>query len=470
MGEYLATIEKLSWTIKYAEESLKPESRPTNFLMLHKRNKVLYEPLGIVAAITSWNYPLHNIMHPIFAALATGNAIVLKPSERVACSSDYFVSIVRQAIRAAIPQRPGLADVVQLINCWPAEAQYLTKHPLLNHLTFIGSYDIGRTVALSAAENLTQVCLELGGKDPAIVLDNTPEDDLGRIASILTRGVFQAAGQNCIGIERIIIQPCHLGKLLKMLEARVRALEVGDPLDPSSQDEIDVGACISDERFDELEMLVKKAWEMGAHIHCGGHRYRHPRYPNGYYFAPTLLSRVTPEMAIAKTELFSPVMLVFHEKAASTLDQVIDLANDTDYALGASVFGRPGSYEMRKVVKDVRAGMICENDFASAYLCSLPFGGSPAAGRSGGSGYGRFNGPEGLRSLCNVKSYNYDRCGSLSKTSIPTRLDFRSSKEHDRVRGAEQKRFAFVGGMTAFAFGLNVVERVRGLWQMLINA
>lgn len=287
------------------------------------------------------------------------------------------------------------------------------------------------------------------------------------------RGVFQAAGQNCIGIERIIIQPPHLKSLLEMLEPRVSAIRVGDALDPETTDEVDMGACISNERFGELESLIDEAVKQGAVLHVGGHRYNHPCHPQGHYFLPTLLSNIGPHMRIARTELFAPVMLVFSSEYTHSVESVLELANGTPYALGASVFGKHGSEELQRVTKGVNAGMVSVNDFASYYLCSLPFGGAQSSVDNGGSGYGRFGGPEGLRALCNVKSVNRDRWWGVVKTAIPSRLDYRKDGQQasDLNKGVEleETKWRFASGIVDLGFGVGFVDRIQGLWHVILN-
>lgn len=156
-----------------------------------------------------------------------------------------------------------------------------------------------------------------------------------------------------------------------------------------------MGSMISSASFTRLETLISSAVSQGAVLHCGGRRFSHPKYPNGAYFTPTLLSNITPNMAIAQTELFAPILLLMR---ADTVDEAISIANSTSYALGASVFGDPSLPSTQKCIHRVRAGMVSVNDFGVYYACGMPFGGAK------GSGYGRFSGEEGLRSLCNIKS------------------------------------------------------------------
>ena len=348
------------------------------------------------------SYPFHNFVGPVISSLFAGNAIVVKASEQTAWSLSYFASIVRNAL-SACGHSPHL---VQAITCWPEVAPHLVSHPDIAHVTFIGSRLVAHHVCATAAKSLTPVCVELGGKDPAIILDDVK--DLGRIASILMRGVFISAGQNCVGIERIIALPAVYEQLVAILEPRIRCLRVGSPLDA----EVDVGAMISSASFSRLENLVAEAVEQGARCLIGGKRHQHPDF-SGHYFQPTLLVDVTPAMRIAQEELFAPICLLI---PATSVSDAITIANSTPYALGSSVFGT-SKKDLDAVIRSVHAGMVAVNDFAVYYAVQLPFGGVK------GSGYGRFAGQEGLRAVCNQKAICRDRWGSPG-TSIPGTLDY----------------------------------------------
>ena len=411
-GEILVTVEKLQWTIKHGEKALRPSHRPANLLMCYKKNTVRYEPLGVVAACVSWNYPFHNFISPVISALFTGNAIVVKPSEQTCWSAEYFLRIIRGAL-VACGQSP---ELVQSVVCLPDAANSLTSHPQIQHITFIGSRDVAFKVCASAAKSLTPVTVELGGKDPAAVLDDARTlRSLEDVCAILMRGTFQSAGQNCIGIERVIAQPKAYARILQIVEPKIRALRLGSIT--LSIDTVDMGSMISDRGFDHLEQLIQAAVESGATLHCGGHRYKHPDYPNGHYFQPTLISGVTRDMQIAQTELFAPVFLLMR---ADTLADAVDLANSTSYGLGASVFGH-SRHDVEYCVKHIQAGMVAINDFGAYYACSLPFGGVK------GSGYGRFGGEEGLRGLCNIKAVCEDAWWAKIfglQTKIPPQLQY----------------------------------------------
>ncbi|KAK3196319.1 Meiotic Sister-Chromatid recombination aldehyde dehydrogenase [Lecanicillium sp. MT-2017a] len=441
LGEILVTAERLQWTLLHGEKALRPERRPTNLLMSYKRNTVRYEPMGVVAALVSWNYPFHNLMGPIISAIFAGNGIVVKVSEQTAWSSVHFTNIARGAL-AAHGHDPNL---IQTFACWPQTAGHLTSHPGISHITFIGSQNVAHHVAASAAKSLTPVVAELGGKDPFIILDSA-RNDIKRIAEVVLRGTFQAAGQNCIGIERVIVGPALYDKLIAILEPRVKALRLGP--------DADVGGMISDASFDRLEQLIAEAVSQGARLLAGGKRYEHPDYPMAHYFQPTLLVDVTPDMGIAQHECFAPVLTVLRAES-STADAMLAIANAPNFGLGASVHGSERDPAMDPIVRGLKAGMVAVNDFAVYYAVQLPFGGVR------GSGYGRFAGEEGLRGLCNIKSVCEDRFGWLGvRTGIPPPMQYPVANQRNSWR--------FAHGVVEVGYG-EPPRKVRGLFGMLKN-
>jgi len=382
-------------------------------------------------------------MGPVISSLFAGSACILKASEQTAWSLFYFASIARTAL-SVCGHSPNL---IQPLVCWPSAANHLTSHAAISHITFIGSRPVAHAVCASAAKSLTPVCVELGGKDPAIVLDDV--SNLDSAASIFMRGVFQSAGQNCIGIERIIALPKSYASLISILEPRVRALRVGHALD--DPDGVDVGAMITDTSFTRLETLIRDAVNQGAKCLVGGKRYTHPKYPTGHYFSPTLLVDVTPNMRIAQEEVFGPVCVLMR---ASNVEDAIAIANSTPYALGASVFGK-NKHDLDRCAKEVHAGMVAVNDFAVFYAVQLPFGGVK------GSGYGRFAGEEGLRALCNTKSVCVDRWPWIS-TSIPAALDYPIEKG--------QKAWEFAKGIVEVGYAPGLGRRLKAVGTIISNS
>ena len=445
LGETLTTVEKLTWTIKQGGKILRPSRRGTTFLMAYKKNSVLYEPLGVVAALVSWNYPFHNMLGPIISATFAGNGIVVKVSENTAWSANYFCQIARGALQVC-GHDPNL---IQVVPCWPQTANYLTSHPGISHITFIGSRPVAKYVAASAAKALLPIVAELGGKDAAIVLDSAA-NDLRRITDILLRGTFQSAGQNCIGIERIIATPKVYTKLVETLTPRIRNLRVGSILDASKGEHIDMGAMISNASFDRLERLIQSAVKDGARLLAGGSRLHHPIHHFGHYFKPTLLVDVTPDMEIANEECFAPICVLMK---AQNAEDACRISNAANFGLGASVFGEHGA-EMDSVVKSLKTGMVAINDFGVYYVNQLPFGGV------GGSGYGRFGGEEGLRGLCNIKAVCDDRWAWAGiKTAIPKILTYPIP---DTARG-----FRFTQGLIEIGHGSGIAAIFKGVRKML---
>ncbi|KAF9515327.1 hypothetical protein BS47DRAFT_1361054 [Hydnum rufescens UP504] len=229
---------------QHGERALRPERRRSNLLLSYKTSVVHYEPLGVVAAIMSWNYPLHNALSPVIAAIFAGNAVVLKCSEYVVWSSRFYLGALRECLYAC----GWDPDIVQLVSCFPEHAEVLTTSPDIKHITFVGSETIGRKVAVAATKHLTPVTLELGGKYPAIIL---PRTNIKKWSSVWMRGAFQPMAE---------------------MSERIRKLRVGSV--PATSPEgfisvVDGGSMIndSDTRFDGLEKVIQDAVAMGAHLY-----------------------------------------------------------------------------------------------------------------------------------------------------------------------------------------------------------
>ncbi|CAL1694478.1 unnamed protein product [Somion occarium] len=372
LGEIIVTCSKADWLINHGERYLKPESRSNNFLTFYKSAEVHFEPLGVVAAIVSWNYPLHNAWSPIMASIFAGNGVVLKCSEHVVWSTLWFV----EAIRTCLDVCGYDKELVQLVCCYPDNAEALTTSPTIRHITFIGSEDVGRKVVQAATTHLTPVTLELGGKDPAILL---PSTDIEKYSSILMRGVFQNAGQNCIGIERIIVHSSQYEQVLQMFTQRAAEIRLGSALLKPTDGVIptvDCGSMLSSNRFQHIVRVLETAQNHGAIVEQGGSPHKHT-FLDGAYFEPTVVGNVDPQSEIAQFELFAPVALILKY---DTIEEAIDIANGTRYGLGASVFG-PDQEQCVKIAQQLQCGMVSINDFAVYYLNQdLPFGGTKMSG------------------------------------------------------------------------------------------
>lgn len=432
MGEIMVTLEKLNWIIANGEKALRTSQRPgsSNLLIgMMKNGEVRYEPLGVVAAIVSWNYPFHNLMGPVIASLFTGNSIIVKCSEQVIWSSTWFVELVRTVLKLLNIDE----DLIQLCCCFPEDADHFTSHPGLSHITFIGSKQVAHKVVKSAAKELTPCVVELGGKDSLIALDNVC--DLKALSSVIMRGTFQSAGQNCIGIERVICLPKAYESLVAILSERVKNIRLGSDID--QLDEIDMGAMISDNSFECIEKLISDAVSKGARLIHGGKRYQHPNYPQGHYFEPTLLVDVDRTMDIFHEEVFGPVLTMIK---ANDVDDAIEMSNGTEYGLGNSIFGK-NFQECNEIANRLESGNVAINDFATYYVAQLPFGGIKK------SGYGKFGGEEGLTGLCVAKSIVMDkpmlRMFGIA-TSIPPEIDYPIADD--------KKAWGFVGALNSAGY------------------
>lgn len=429
MGEILPVCEKIRWTVKRGERHLKPEKVSSGILM-HKKARIEFQPMGVVGAIIPWNYPLQNILNPVIPALMAGNAIVVKPSEWVAWSSPRFVQLVKDVL-AAQGHSPELVQCVQGFG----ETGAALVRGGVDCVLFIGSVGNGRRVLEGAAENLVPVVLELGGKDPFIVCEDA---DLEQAVHAALGGCFINCGQNCVASERIIL---HAG-IAKAFEARV--VELVAPMQQglsSAEHPVDVGAMITPLQIDLVERLVETAVAEGARVVLGGERVRRAE---GDFFAPTVLADVTPDMTIMNEEVFGPVMLLC---VVDNDEQAITIANGTQFGLSASVLSK-NRRRARAIAERLRSGMVAINDFGGlTYMAQdLPFGGV------GASGFGRMNGREGLRSFTNQRAVLDDRLPINPATVI-----------YPTTRGSYEQ----VKGTLDVLYGRGLGARWRGLRTLL---
>jgi acyl-CoA reductase-like NAD-dependent aldehyde dehydrogenase len=429
MGEIWPVAEKLRWTIAEGAKHLAPE-KVSSGLLMHKRARLEFHPLGVVGAIVPWNYPLQNIMNPAIPALMAGNGYVVKPSEWVAWSSQAFVDLLRDAL-AAEGHDP---ELVQLVNGYAETGKALIEAPV-DSLVFIGSVDNGRRVLETAAKHLVPVVLELGGKDPFIVCDDA---DLEAAAHGAMTGCFINCGQNCVASERVLIHESVAPKFEALVAELAGNLRQGSPL---GGEVVDVGAMATPLQTDIVERLVKRAVEQGARVVAGGERVK---VDDGDYFAPTVLADVTPDMDIMQQETFGPVMLLCR---FADDDEAIAIANGTSFGLGSSVFSANRA-RARHIANEVEAGMTAINDYGGmTYMApDLTFGGVKH------SGFGRINGREGLRSMCNTKAVLDDR------------LPFTFASKVYPVKG---KDFGVTQATLKLIYGRGLGRKLRGVGKLL---
>jgi len=384
-GEIWTACEKFRWVIANGEKYLRPE-RVSPGLLLHKKAWLEFHPLGVVAAIIPWNYPYQNIVNPMIPALMAGNAIVIKPSEWVAWSSAKFIDAFREVIAEAGHDR----NLVQAVYGYGPTGAALAR-AAVDMILFIGSVANGRRVIEASAERVVPVVMELGGKDAFIVCEDA---DLEQAVHACLGGCYVNCGQNCVASERILVYDEIYDAFEKCAGEFVRKLRQGD-----GRDEIvDVGAIATPLQLDLIERAVNGAITQGARLVAGGKRVLGDK---GNYFAPTILADVTPDMNIMQEEVFGPVMLLcrVHDDA-----EAVEVANGVAYGLSSSVFSK-NRQRAHKIAAQLEAGMSGINEFGgiSYMVQNLTFGGVKE------SGYGRMNGREGLRSMCNIKAVMDDR-------------------------------------------------------------
>lgn len=427
-GEILVTLEKIKWLLRDGERWLKPEKRSAGLMMFYKRATVEYHPVGVMGAIVPWNYPFHNVFNPLLANLFAGNALVVKVSEYASWSSNYY----GRAIAACLEAAGAPADLVQIVTGY-AEAGNAVVTGGCGKVVFVGSTGVGRAVMRAAAETLTPVVLELGGKDPFIVLEDA---NLTQCVPMALRGAFQSCGQNCAGAERFYVhEKIHDAFVGKVMEAASK-LRQGWALSPG----VDCGAMCMPNQAAYVQSLVDDAVAKGATVKCGG--VLHPDPSAGQFYPPTVLVGVTHGMRIMREEVFGPVLAVV--KIASD-EEAVRLANDCDFGLGSNVFGSKA--RALRVGSQLEAGMTTVNDFCATYMAqSLPFGGVKE------SGFDRFAGVEGLRGCCHVKSVVVDGIPFI-RTDIPPPLQY----------PVQHGAFAFCKALCHMFFGMGLREQVMGL-------
>ncbi|MDP3859063.1 MAG: aldehyde dehydrogenase family protein [Stagnimonas sp.] len=386
LGEVMTVCTKLQWLMKNGEKHLRPEPVPSGLLM-HKKGRIEYRPLGVVACIVPWNYPFQNIFGSLIAPLMAGNAVVVKASEAVAWSTQRFQKIIDEALR-----REGFStDTVQIINGFGDTGAALVRSGV-EKILFIGSVGNGRRILEGSIQHLTPVVLELGGKDPMIVCEDA---DLDQALHSALSGCFINLGQNCIASERIIVLDGIYDRFVAAASEATAALRQGQATAPGAQD---VGAIVTPQQLQVIDTLVADALAQGARALVGGK----PGAGPGSFYPPTVLVDVRPDMRIAREEVFGPVMLVMRVRDEA---EAIALANGTEFGLQASVFTRDRARGER-IAAALDAGGVCINDFGMCYLNQdLPFGGVKS------SGFGRMNGRDGLRAYTNAKAVLTDRFG-----------------------------------------------------------
>jgi acyl-CoA reductase-like NAD-dependent aldehyde dehydrogenase len=361
----------LGFWAKHAPDYLADEKiRTSNPFVLGRKLVVRYRPVGVVGVIGPWNYPLTNSFGDAIPALAAGNGVVLKPSEVTPLTSLLLAEGLREC---------GLPENVLQIAVGGAE----TGTALIDAVDFVmftGSTATGKKVMARAAETLTPVALELGGKDPMIVLADA---DIERAANAATYYSMQNGGQTCVSIERVYVEAPIYDRFVDAVTERVKALRLGPPTGPAS---VEVGAMTFPPQLDIVSRHVEQAREAGARITTGGH----VREGTGRFYEPTVLADVDHSMTAMRDETFGPTVPIMK---VADVEEAIRLANDSQYGLGASVWTKDLA-RGEQIARRIESGYACVNDANVNYFAyELPMGGWKDSGlgvRHGAAGIRKY--------------------------------------------------------------------------------
>jgi betaine-aldehyde dehydrogenase len=336
------------------------------------------EPLGVVAGIGAWNYPLQIACWKAAPALACGNAMIFKPAELTPLSA---VKLQEIFLEAGLP--PGIFQVVQ---GFAETGRLLTRHPGIRKVSLTGEVGTGKAVMGDAAQTLKSVTLELGGKSPLIVFDDAKLDNAVGGAMLAN---FYSSGQVCSNGTRVFVHRAVKAQFLERLVKRVNAMKIGDPLHPDTQ----VGALISEQHMHKVLSYVARGRAEGAQVAAGGKRVTSGELARGFFVAPTVFDRCRDDMCIVREEIFGPVMSVLDFEDE---DEVIERANATQFGLAAGVFTNDLT-RAHRVIARLQAGTCWINHY-NVTPVELPFGGVKQ------SGLGRENGRAALEHYTQLKS------------------------------------------------------------------
>jgi succinate-semialdehyde dehydrogenase/glutarate-semialdehyde dehydrogenase len=376
MNEVGYAADFLIW---FAEEAKRVYGEIIPSPRADQRFLVLHQPVGVVAAITPWNYPISMITRKVGPALAAGCTVVLKPAEATPLTAIETFKVFEDA---GFP--PGVVNLVTAADPKPVGEVFVTD-PKVRKLTFTGSTAVGKMLAGRAAANMKRVSCELGGHAPFIVLDDA---DPVHAAKGLQLVKFLNTGQACISPNRIYVHRNCLDGFLETLTGRVARMKAGNGMEEG----VTIGPLVNQAAVDKVDRQVQDATGQGAEVLCGGGRLTEGGLDKGYFYAPTVLSNVNPEMLIYREETFGPVAAVvpFDDE-----DAVLAMANDTHYGLAAYVYSQNLSKAMR-LFEGLEFGIVGINDINPA-AAAAPFGGMKD------SGLGREGSREGIHEYLETK-------------------------------------------------------------------
>lgn len=381
--EARSEIDKCAWAVEYFADNggvfLHDEVINTDA----RKSIVTFEPLGVIASLMPWNFPYWQALRFAAPSLIAGNTIILKPSSvTMQCGLEI----------EKIFEKIGLPDYVfKTVIASGKEAEYLIDSEDVSAVTFTGSVPVGAKVAQHATSKLKKVVLELGGSDPFVVCEDA---DIEKASSGAVKGRFINCGQSCIASKRFIVVKNIANQFLEKFIEKTEKLKVGDPL----SEETDIGPMVNQGAIENIDEMVRKSIKEGAELATGGQRLGKENGGNnkGFFYKPTILKNVTPRMEVAREETFGPVAPVI---VAEDEQQALEIANDTKFGLGASVWTQ-NLNKAEKYSKLLQAGIVTVNNVVVSDP-RVPFGGIK------NSGFGRELSKHGMFEFVNIKSIRF---------------------------------------------------------------
>ncbi len=361
----------------------------------NKFNMSIRVPIGVAGIITPWNFPMAIPTWKIFPALICGNSIVFKPASDTPLTATTFIEIM---LEAGIP--PKVLNLVH--GSGSSVGSPIVNHPDVNLISFTGSSAVGKNLSKEASDTLKRVSLELGGKNAQIVMDDA---DLDLALEGVLWGAFGTTGQRCTATSRLILHDKVYDKFMDMLVAATKKLRLGDGLKSG----VDVGPMVNEGQIETVQKYIKIGQEEGAKLVAGGKPYKEGDCANGWFHEPTILGDVTPEMRVAKEEIFGPVLSVLR---INSFEEAIKVLNNTKYGLSSSIYTRDVNQAF-KAIRDIEAGITYINGPTIGAEAHMPFGGI----KETGNGH-REGGWEVYEFYTETKAVFIDYSGKLQRAQI----------------------------------------------------
>lgn len=385
--------EAIDITLYAAGEGRRMLGETTTSELKDKFCMTVLQPIGVVGMITPWNFPMAIPAWKLMPALVAGNGIVMKPASDTPLLTIKLVEVLMEA-----GLHPGVINLV----FGPGEpvGAAVVHHSDIRAISFTGSLEVGKWIMGECAKAMKRVSLELGGKNPIIIMDDA---DIDLAVDGVIWGAFGTTGQRCTAASRVIVHDGVKDEFTKKLLARTQALRIGDGLDPKT----DVGPVINKSQLSKIEKYIRIGQDEGANLLTGGN-VTNPGLP-GFFFEPTIFTDVGSDMRIAQEEIFGPVVSLI---SISGLDEAIEVANNTSYGLSSSIYTRDISSAFRAINK-IEAGITYINSSTIGAEVHLSFGGVKGTG----NGF-REAGTDAIKEFTEVKAVYFDYSGKLQKAQI----------------------------------------------------